>query len=103
MKTNEIETKFTKGEWIITTPVKSYDIPRIVTTAIQDNPNKVPYICDMWGMTTEEGKANAKLIAAAPDLMEACINSLKTFISIGCTTEADIMKELKNAIEKATL
>ena len=31
-------------------------------------------ICDMWGSATEEGQANAKLIAAAPDLLEALMN-----------------------------
>ena len=35
------------------------------------------------------------------DLLNACINSFKTFQSIGTTMEADIMIELENAIKKA--
>lgn len=74
-----METKFTKGEWIITTPTSKSDPQRIATTAIQENPNKVPYICDMWGIATEEGEANANLLSAAPELFEACERALQVF------------------------
>ena len=47
-------------------------------------------------------KANANIIAAAPELLEACINSFKTLIAIGCTMEAEIMQQLESAIKKAT-
>ena len=39
---------------------------------------------------------------AAPELLEACINSFKTLIAIGCTMEAEIMQQLEAAIKKAT-
>ena len=60
-------------------------------------------ICDLWGSATEEGQANAKLIAAAPILLEACINSLKSFIAIGCTEDSEIVKELVAVIKKVTV
>ena len=67
-----METKFTKGGWVvINTSTCSKYASTISTTAIQDNPNKPTYICDMWGMATDEGKANAKLIIAAPEMLNA--------------------------------
>ena len=66
-----METKFTKGEWIVSRPNDPIFKTVIATTEIQENPNKAPYVCDMWGMATEEGKANANLISAAPDMFNA--------------------------------
>ena len=94
-----METKFTKVEWIITTHTSKTDPQRIATTAIQENPNKVSYICDMWGMATDEGKANAKLIAAAPDLLEAIIE-LYDSLPDGYTSKC--LPKVRTAIKKAT-
>lgn len=59
------KNKFTKGEW-------SYD--DIETNAIYADEDKI--ICDMNyscdEISMEEVEANARLIAAAPDLFEAC-------------------------------
>lgn len=55
------------------------------------------YSGDWMELTNELKKQEA-----APDLLEACINSFKTFHSIGCTMEAEIMQELEAAIKKAT-
>ncbi len=57
-----------------------------------------------WGHneTIEKWEANAKLIAAAPDLLDACENAFKTLASVGCTMEAEIMQQLEKAIKKAT-
>lgn len=45
---------------------------------------------------------DAKLIAAAPELLEACINAAKYFEEWSSTTGRTIEQELKLAIKKAT-
>ena len=53
----------------------------------------------MWGMATDEGKANAKLIAAAPDLLEAIIE-LYDSLPDGYTSKC--LPKVRTAIKKAT-
>ena len=96
-----METKFTKGEWKVAqlnnlVDAKNGEILHVVT----NHENYYNEICTLY-RNKDENKANAKLIAAAPDLLEACVNSFKTFISIGSTMESDIMIQLENAIKKA--
>lgn len=50
--------------------------------------------------TFEEYKANAKLIAAAPDLLNACKSAIKILNKDGMHT--DLFNELFDAIKKAT-
>ena len=104
----------TDGEWIDTP--RGGDLRRIKDMGGRD-------ICDTYSfiscIDSEEQQCNAKLIADAGttankcgllpselldqrnELLEACICSFKTFISIGVTMEAEIMVELNNAIKKA--
>jgi len=88
--------KHTKGKWEIESNKSFF---RIL------GKSNIKYtIADVYNVNgMEENEANAKLIAAAPDLLEACINSLSVFNSIRCTDEADIVKQLKDTIKKATL
>ena len=93
-----METKFTKGKWEITDA--RHDVVNcnnLIIALVYDGVNRFTQMEDKNKVI-----ANAKLIAAAPELLNACINSAKTLISIGVTMEADIMIELENAIKKAT-
>ena len=60
-----METKFIKGEWKISSEGEYLEI-------IADD---TEFICDLGEeyVAFEEEYANAKLIAAAPDLLEACV------------------------------
>lgn len=50
-----------------------------------------------------EAKANAKLIASAPELLEACVLARKLMLKQGVTVDnADQYNLLDNAIKKAT-
>lgn len=59
---------------------------------------------DQW----EEAKANARLIAAAPDLLAALVKAERLFREIGFIAAADsarpesLWNEINNAISKAT-
>lgn len=100
-----METKFTKGNWFIKeSNFENTDIicQTVLMTDLKFNDLRTPIICDLYGQATEEGQATAKLLCAAPDLFEACVNAFKTLSSIGCTMESEIMQELSKAIEKAT-
>ena len=89
------DIKHTPGPWYV-----SYDTVSIR----QFNSQQSPFIADTAG--TENGEANARLIAAAPDLLEACQIAARLFegacfpgpilLSIG---EVRIIKE---AVAKAT-
>ena len=66
-----METKFTKGNWFIKeSKIEKTDITcqTVIMTDLKYNDLRSPVICDMWGMATEEGLANAKLIIAAKEM-----------------------------------
>lgn len=101
-----MKTKHTKGEW---------SVDGFNTTSVITNINGYTKICDchIAGIIgndalqyLEENKANAKLIAAAPELLEALIKlekSMKETHKMIGSSEADLerFKIVKNAINKA--
>ena len=97
-----METKFTKGNWVIeSTKMKGTEIvvQTVVKTNLPIDGLKSPIICDIYGYMTEEGKSNAKLIAAAPDLLEAIIE-LYDSLPDGYTSKC--LPKVRTAIKKAT-
>lgn len=83
------EFKGTKGKWELEV--------RENRCCINQGDNKA--ICDVWGegvssMKNDEMKANAKLIACAPEMLEFLLECLDTFT---CVDLSD--KELKNRIQ----
>jgi len=91
-----MKTEFTKGKWFMNTTHKFIDNKGL---AITDSKNRL--ICevshDLTELTLGEYQANAKLIAAAPDLLKACEYALRV---TGFSVE--ISNRLKEAIKKAT-
>jgi hypothetical protein len=87
-----MNTTHTPGEWH-THDGQIYPLETGVTLAL------IPY----WDEENEEHQANARLIAAAPDLLEAlkeAIDQLETW-----NTESEdtfTMRRIKTAIQKAT-
>lgn len=91
-----MEKKFTKGEWI--------DLKRSVGVCISDSVFGICYVCN-W-MSKKESEANAKLIAAAPELLEA-LNDLVLASDLSSNSPVvgnwnELIKNAKNAIKKAT-
>jgi len=96
MKTEAMETKHTKGEWL-TKELAVYNAETGKTIAQ----------VGLWGATREqEAEANAKLIAAAPDLLNALLiiyNEYKAIVN-NKNHEAEItLAIVEHVIEKATL
>lgn len=81
------EFKGTKGEWVVHNPDKG-----VITIS-----TKEAYICDVDDH--EEGKENARLIAAAPDLLEA-LKKLLHFAQFGVVSQEEI-EVAEQAIKKA--
>lgn len=86
-----MKKKFTEGEWF----VSNYD--QIVAM-----PSQCKITNRVSGWNSEEAKANAKLIAAAPELLDALISLVN-----GCLSESDSdrvksLRMAKEAIKKAT-
>ena len=70
-----METKFTKGNWVIeSTKMKGTEIvvQTVVKTNLPIDGLKSPIICDIYGYMTEEGKSNARLIADAGTTANKC-------------------------------
>lgn len=85
-----METKHTKGKWNIS-----------ITGAFIESENKI--ICSI-PMTSDEYLANAKMIAAAPEMLEA-LNDLLAFhvrYFKGSIAGAEYRKKAEQAIKKAT-
>lgn len=83
--------KFTQGPWKVSDSYKSYQIPIIAA----DN-----YPCGTAnGETYEEANANAALIAAAPDLLDALEQSLMALI--GYQHQNEITKAAQNSARAA--
>jgi hypothetical protein len=68
-----MESKYTKGTWFMNTTKKFIDNKGL---AITDEKNRL--ICevshDLSELSLKEYEANAKLIAAAPELFESCMS-----------------------------
>lgn len=92
---NEVATPFTKGEWYLQKLTDAY------TNIIRCNNGKgheTLFIASTTQNTSPETRANARLMAAAPDLLEA----LQDIISITDRDHIACVKA-KAAIEKATV
>jgi hypothetical protein len=92
-----MEFKGTKGEWKITGTEEQ-------RTMINGSSIDVWWNLTSSDVLEDEGKANAKLIAAAPDLLKACIHALEMCEDRVTPTENDLTVmagRLKEAINKA--
>lgn len=101
-----METKYTKGPWFLME--SGFSIKDPVPTVYTTN-DDLEIICKVYKdgnmfYNVQDNIANAKLIAAAPELLEACvkalgiINHLKPNVSgLGL-----IQLYLKDAVKKAT-
>lgn len=90
-----METKFTKGEWII----GGYETATVLTKDViikQEFKNVLLTEKEM----TDISVANANLIAAAPELLKACNRAMIEIMS--GTTDQLTINALLDAIKKAT-
>ena len=90
-----MEFKGTKGEWVLSNEINDEERVCVVS---ESNDNFI----DVWSLTfsTEgEMRANAKLIAAAPDLLEELVTLLSNIDEMGNTGED--MMELRNYLSDA--
>lgn len=94
-----MKPKHTPGPWIVS------NIPddRIKNFVWVIDPNSDLGICKVHtdGDTKDESEANARLIAAAPDLVSAAMRILELWDNNG--NPAGAFQALRSAIEKATL
>lgn len=81
-----MKTKHTKGEWTIVYPYGEEAYPGIDAIGKHGEGSFSVIIlgtkdelCGIQGQTSEERKANAQLIASAPDLLRACTDILRNF------------------------
>ena len=95
------QTKHTPGPWAIgnTHFVPGFS-PDGMDWIIAIRNTETGFACIAQGSTKEKAEANARLIAAAPDLLEACIDAAK-FIMQGHGDQIAIWDTLNSAIAKA--
>jgi hypothetical protein len=98
--------KHTEGPWILVPQSQGGDlVAHEFETGKQMNPKGLRVIAFMMsrGDSFKEDTANAALIAAAPDLLEACKLALDELrIDPSQPSEATAIEALKAAIAKAT-
>ena len=100
-----METKFTNGNWFIKeTKIDKTDITcqTVLMTDLKYDDIKSPVICDLYGQSTDEGKANSKLLCAAPDMFNVLLELQE---SASYWSEYDvpigIVERINSAINKA--
>ena len=90
-----METKFTKGEWkhiTVATPNGFFSFERVT---IENGES----ICYITTRNSEQAIANAKLIAAAPDMYETLIKVKEWLIDMNLPIIDNIEKAIKKATE----
>lgn len=100
-----METKFTKGNWFVEqTKLENSEIiiQTVLMTDLKYDDTTTPVICDLYKQTTEEGKANAKLLCAAPDMLKILLE-LKDSTSYWSEYEVPlgIVERINSTINKA--
>ena len=100
-----METRFTKGEWsaccLDAKPHFVFAGEKTVCTMLCNDKTMPAYEPMEAEVTIDECVANAKLIAAAPDLLAACDEMVKYF-DVENLSQCDAYYKLKDAIKKAT-
>ncbi len=91
-----MEFKGTKGEWII----EHDDCDGYSVILHEKFGFGTSYIAENIRQGYDEGEADAKLIAAAPELLRACINFVNKCDN-GMARSKNSYAEMKAAIEKA--
>jgi len=100
--------KHTKGEWKYVINTKGNGTPQIQVKIPGKNPITLGFIgeddCLVPTCCKVDDHANAKLIAAAPELLEACNWAVTELEDTNSTPDTlyDTLQKLKNAINKAT-
>jgi hypothetical protein len=97
-----METKHTPGPW--KAQKDFYDLWAVFADGHIENGFKNPWICQVWDDFTskEQAEANAKLIAALPDLLEAVALYLCDVENEMLEYNDDTYRTAKEAIRKAT-
>lgn len=96
-----MDTKFSPGPWL--TDRNNVHTGQIATIHLSDGENWIEVWTDKWcegeGMTPEVMEANARLIAAAPDLLAACQQAEADSAMV---SGSPLLLQLRAAIAKAT-
>lgn len=100
-----MENKFTKGEWYVhtdqisnTSYIKTKE--KVLGHIYQEDESEDEEY-NSGSPTSEEAEANAKLIAAAPELLEALIKAREHIWASG-EIDRRTLSEIDEAIKKAT-
>jgi hypothetical protein len=93
-----METKHTQGEWEVENKTSAHGDYFVVKS------NTIS-ICNITTRNYEQSEYNAKLIAAAPNLLEALKSALASLLALtgNPTEEWEEVKQAKDAIKKATI
>ena len=94
-----MEKKFTKGNWVFGENYTSNNGTHVVYSTNSSYPIQNTYIATTLSAFNSE--ADAKLMAAAPDLLDACIK-LSERIELRNISDSEAYFIAKNAIKKAT-
>ena len=89
-----MNVKHTKGPWAVSSSTL------IVNSEAQIVANTIPVVVPGLDIPIKEAIANARLIAAAPELLQACREAL---IIVEDESYTDEIEMLKTAIKKAEL
>ena len=103
MQTQKI-MKHTKGKWIVGNITTDYPRSRLVLTEIKDgsNPDFTLEICKVLPKVDGSRGANAKLIAAAPELLKCLMECVQELIDEAPEANPFLIQIAKNTIKKAT-
>ena len=88
-----MKTKHTQGEWNVNDDKIQISIGELTYT-----PNKDSF----YGNEMKEAQANAKLIASAPEMLEALKYARGVLKTYGLKNEHEAIIKLSNTIKKAT-
>lgn len=93
-----MSAQHTPGPWTLNKgnrkPIIGFDV--------KDGGPLLPIVPEVHGHSAAEAKRNARLISAAPDLLEACIAYMRDRTDAGCTADSAAVKRMRAAIAKAT-